>query len=160
MDVEGIGRGIIAGTTPAVSNRDWGKPRNTSVSIADVSAEIRIRYLPNKLRSITVWANVIGETVLHYIGLCCGIWLLTESGTRSSQTPAEQKGPCFYAYYWKGFRADGMSLQMSFLNSLSSERNGMEIPDKKICPKLRFEQVTSEHEATHTSAVRTFGLKC
>jgi hypothetical protein len=45
--VEGSGRGIISDTSPAFASKDLGKPRKTSVGIADLRAGILTRDFPN-----------------------------------------------------------------------------------------------------------------
>jgi hypothetical protein len=44
-----ICRGLILGTIHSFPWRDYGKPENHSGRMVDVSAEIRIGYLPNTL---------------------------------------------------------------------------------------------------------------
>jgi hypothetical protein len=61
-NVEGSGRGLFAGTIPAVAWRDWQEPRETSLWIASVPAEIQTRYIRIQLRSFTALANLLGVT--------------------------------------------------------------------------------------------------
>jgi hypothetical protein len=55
-----IGRGIFQGTTPALSWRDWGKPRTTPVKTIYVPAEIRTGHRVFRL-GVSWFSSVPGK---------------------------------------------------------------------------------------------------
>jgi hypothetical protein len=67
----GSGRGLIRSTISTFAWREWGKLRNTSISIFDILAEIQTEHLPRSLyvRSVLLQPNssVIRESSYHHV---------------------------------------------------------------------------------------------